>query len=69
MNNEIKIDLKNTHIQELLKGKRLEYQLSGIRITITPENYGYFISPETLQKIQGCVRPECLVDIIELLKS
>ncbi len=45
------IKLKNEHIQALLSGMKLEFNMGNIETIIIPERYGYFITPEELHSL------------------
>lgn len=47
MLNNLEIKLKPEHIGNLLKGMKLEYIFHGaVKVTILPENHGYFVKPD-----------------------
>lgn len=55
MKRDIEFRLKTDHIADLLRGRKLVYETTEFSVTLYPENYGFFISPENLHKIRRAI--------------
>jgi len=55
MKQKIEFRLKTDHIADLLRGKKLVYQTTELSVTLLPENYGFFISPENIHRIRRAI--------------
>ena len=55
MKHDIEFRLKTDHIADLLRGKKLVYETTEFLVTLYPENYGFFISPEDMHRIRRAI--------------
>ena len=63
MEKEIKLDIKTEHIQALLEGKKMVYDIQGLpRITLYPDRYGVFITHDKFLKLRRQIMGSMIVN-------